>query len=98
MEQEDNLNSMIEKHGHFDATGFEIGGMEFQGKRFGETGTGDLGSWCFEPSHPQKITSGLKKTSFYVQVIHFTKKSETELTASILKKKKKKKDPKHTRD
>ena len=29
MEQEDNLNSMIEKHGHFDATGFEIGGMEF---------------------------------------------------------------------
>ena len=29
MEQEDNLNSMIEKHGHFDATGFEIGGIEF---------------------------------------------------------------------
>ena len=27
--EQDNLNSMIEKHGHFDATGFEIGGMEF---------------------------------------------------------------------
>ena len=31
-----------------------------------------LVSWCFEPSQPQRITSGLKTTSIYLHVIHFT--------------------------
>ena len=30
---------------------------------------GELDSWCFEPSQPQKITSGLKKMLVYHQVL-----------------------------
>ena len=29
-----------------------------------------LVSWCFEPSQPQRITSGMRKTSGYLLVIH----------------------------
>ena len=31
-----------------------------------------LVSWCFEPSQPQRITSGLNTNLLYLQVIYFT--------------------------
>ena len=31
-----------------------------------------LVSWCFEPSQPQRISSGLNTNLLYLQVIHFT--------------------------
>ena len=39
---------------------------------FGKNADEWLVSWCFEPSQPQGITSGLKTTQVYLLVIHET--------------------------
>ena len=44
-------------------------------------GSGSSGkvSWCFEPSQPQRITSGLNTNFIYLKVIHYTSHYTTSL-------------------
>ena len=35
-----------------------------------------LASWCFKPSQPQRITSGLKETFIQRQIVERTNKAE----------------------